>query len=304
VTREAGTAIRILGPGDEAALEGFLVPRIESSMFLLGNMRTAGLVDQGQPYEGTYAGAIVDGQVKAVVAHFWNGNLVFQAPLHLDALWRLAVRASGRSVRGLIGPADQVEVVASELDITDQDIRLDETERLYRLPLEGLVVPPDLESGRLEGRRMEDQDLDLVAGWHAEFGVESLGEVAGPEAWARARAGVARMMRRGHTWILEDRGRPVATSSFNTAMDEAVQIGGVWTPPELRSQGYGRAAVAASLLAARSAGVRLAVLFTGEDNVPAQRAYEALGFQHIGHYRLLLLRSQSPPPQSGSTSSP
>ena len=45
--------IRLLRPGDEAALEAFLLPRVESSMFLVGNLRSSGLVDRGQPNEGT-----------------------------------------------------------------------------------------------------------------------------------------------------------------------------------------------------------------------------------------------------------
>ena len=48
--------------------------------------------------------------------------------------------------------------------------------------------------------------------------------------------------------------------------------------------------VAASLLDARAEGVGSSILFTGVENVPAQRAYEALGYRHIGDYRLLLLR--------------
>jgi predicted GNAT family acetyltransferase len=45
------------------------------------------------------------------------------------------------------------------------------------------------------------------------------------------------------------------------------------------------------LLDARSEGAEKAILFTGEGNVAAQRAYTALGFQHIGDYRILLLQS-------------
>ena len=69
----------------------------------------------------------------------------------------------------------------------------------------------------------------------------------------------------------------------------------VWTPPELRSQGYGRAAVAASLLAVQEEGVHTAILFTGEENIPAQKAYEALGFRHIGDYRITLLKEALSP---------
>ena len=59
--------------------------------------------------------------------------------------------------------------------------------------------------------------------------------------------------------------------------------------PELRRRGYARAVVASSLLDARAEGTDKAILFTGENNVAAQKAYESLGFRHIGHYRLVLL---------------
>ena len=74
-----------------------------------------------------------------------------------------------------------------------------------------------------------------------------------------------------------------------------MQIGGVWTPPELRRQGYGRAVVAASLLDAQSEGVKTAILFTGKGNIAAQKAYEALGFRHIDSYRLVLFNESVNP---------
>lgn len=100
-------------------------------------------------------------------------------------------------------------------------------------------------------------------------------------------------LERGDTWLLEDDGRPVAVTSFNAALAEVVQVGGVWTPPDRRGRGYGRAVVAASLLDARAEGVGRTVLFTGEANEPAIRAYLALGFQRVGDYRVVLLRRGS-----------
>ena len=82
----------------------------------------------------------------------------------------------------------------------------------------------------------------------------------------------------------------MALSGFNAVLREAVQIGPVYTPPELRRRGYARAAVAASLLDARAEGVQTAILFTGQDNLPAQKAYTALGFRHVGAFRLVLLK--------------
>ena len=74
-------------------------------------------------------------------------------------------------------------------------------------------------------------------------------------------------------------------------LPDAVQVGGVWTPPQLRNRGYARAVVAGALLAVRAAGVRRSVLFTAEANLPAQRAYAALGFTRIGDWALIFLRN-------------
>ncbi len=283
--------IRSLRPGDEAALEAFLLPRVESSMFLVGNMRAAGLVDGGQPYEGTYAAAWEGDRIAGVVAHYWNGNLVFQAPAYLDALWRAAVRASGRPIAGLIGPEDQVAEVKTVLALAGPDLKMDESENLYSLSLGDLRLPPELASGRWRGRRIGEADLDQVVAWRVDFSLEALGEEDSSRLWKQTRANAQRAMERGLIWILEDQGRPVATSGFNAAIGEAVQVGGVWTPPELRRRGYGRAVVAASLLDARAEGVATAILFTGKGNIAAQKAYLALGFRHIGDYRLVLLRA-------------
>jgi len=283
--------IRILRPGDEAALEAFLLPRVESSMFLIGNMRAAGVTDRGQAYEGTYAAAFEDRKIAGVVAHYWNQNLVLQAPVHLNALWRRAVKASERPIKGLLGPNDQVSAVEEALDIDGSSAQLDETEKLYDLRLDELCVLDNLGSGKVTGRRIEARDLELVTGWRIAYACETLGEEDGPQLRARCQASIERSFEERRTWVVEDQGVPVACSSFNAVIQEAVQVGGVWTPPELRRRGYGRAAVAASLLDARAEGATKAILFTGEDNIAAQKAYMALGFRHVGSYRILLLRS-------------
>ena len=93
--------IRVLQPGDEIALEAFLLPHLESSMFLIGNCRAAGLRDRGKPLQGTYAGAFEGGHLIGVVAHYWNGNLILQAPeALLQVLIEAALRVSGRSGAG------------------------------------------------------------------------------------------------------------------------------------------------------------------------------------------------------------
>jgi len=283
------TEIKILQPGNEAALEKFLLPRISTSMFLLGNMRDSGLTDRGRPYQGTYTAAFEAGEMVGVVAHYWNGNLIFQAPAQTDALWRAAVESSARPIRGLLGPDTQVAVAKQSLRIDESVIQLDDTDKLYSLPLENLVVPNALQTGKVIGRRITAADLDLVTRWRVGFSVEGLGEADTPQLRQRCRQSIERSCNEGRTWVLEAGGQPVACTSFNTAIKEAVQVGGVWTPPKYRRRGYGRAVVAASLLDACREGAEISILFTAQNNIAAQKAYESLGYRHIGNYRLLLL---------------
>jgi hypothetical protein len=97
--------IRILQTGDEALLEAFLQPRIESSLFLVSKLRSTGLLDNGRRYEGTYAALFEEERITGVAAHFWDGSLVIQAPVEqLDGLWQTAVSGAQRPITGLSGP--------------------------------------------------------------------------------------------------------------------------------------------------------------------------------------------------------
>jgi RimJ/RimL family protein N-acetyltransferase len=283
--------IRILTPEDAPALEAFLLPRIDSSMFLLGNLRAAGAEYRDVPYSGVYAARFAGGRITGVAAHYWNGNLIVQAESGAEELCRAAAGASRRPVAGILGPGDQVEAVRRMVGVDRSAVRMDETEFLYGLDLLSLIVPDPLSSGRVLARPAEPRDLDLLARWRVEFSIEGLGAEDGPELREESRDSVGRSIRERRTWILEADGQPVSSSGFNSAIREAVQVGGVWTPPPLRRRGYARAVVAASLLSARADGTRKGILFTGRGNLAAQKAYAALGFRRAGDYRILLLRS-------------
>ena len=81
-------------------------------------------------------------------------------------------------------------------------------------------------------------------------------------------------------------GAPVAKTGFNAVLPDMVQVGAVYTPPDLRGRGYARRAVALHLAQARDLGVQRAILFSA--NAAASRAYEAIGFQRVGAYRVAL----------------
>lgn len=283
--------VRILQPADQPALEAFALPRIASSMFLLCNSRSAGLVDRGERLQGTYAAAVEDGVPVGVAAMFWNGNAIVHAADDAVELCRHAARASGRPLAGVLGPSAQVAAVLEALGIGPAELQLDSIESLFELPLAELRVPEPLSAGAVQVRLAGLPDLPVTARLRVAYCIEALNERDTPQLYTESLQSDEIAIREGRLWVAEVGGAVVATTAFNALTSEAVQVGGVFTPRPLRSRGYARAAVAQSLLDARAGGARTGLLFTGDDNPAAQRAYIALGFERVGDYRISLLRT-------------
>lgn len=283
--------VRILDQGDRPGLEAFLAPHADASIFLLANSREADLVDRGERLQGTYFGAFEGERLVGVAAHYWNSYLIFQAPgPGIEALVAAARAAAVRPILGLIGTADQVGRARELLGVRDDAVQMDSREGLYALALADLRPPRALAEGRVAGRRLEPRDLELAVAWRIAYSREALKAPDAPALRDKSRADMTRALTDRQTWILEAGGRPVAMASFNAWLPEVVQLGGVWTPPEERGRGYARAVCAVALRDAAAAGVPRGVLFTGDENPAAIRAYRSLGFARIGDYRICLLK--------------
>ena len=283
--------LRLLRPGDEAALDTFLARHPDTSMFLRSNARSAGLTDRGQPMQATYV-AVLDGErIRGVAAHCWNGMVLVQAPDAADAaaVARDAVRRSRRTVTGFSGPWSQVVAARAALGLGAAPTTKDSRDELYVLDLTRLVVPQELASGTLRCRHPTQSELELLADWRVRFAVEALGATDGPDLRQASTDDVRLQHERGTDWLLLAGAAPVSYSVFNAMLPDIVQIGGVWTAPEFRGRGYTRSVVAGSLLSARKQGIERAVLFADPTNEAARRAYLFLGFRITGDYGLVLL---------------
>lgn len=284
-------AIRTLAPGDEGRAEAFLAQHADTSMFLRSNLRAAGLRDEGEPLQGTYVAALEGERIVGIAEHAWNGMVLVQAPVALPELVRAATRATrphDRPISGIAGPHAQVLAAREALGLGDRRTTMDSRERLYTLELAALRIPPALASGSVRARRSTAEDLELCARWREDYCVEALGMARDADLPRRARHDVEQAHGRGDAFVLESEGALVAYSAFNARLPDVVQVGGVWTPVALRRRGFGRAVVAGQLRIAASEGATRAVLFTEDDNVSAQRAYEAIGFEPKGAFGLVL----------------
>jgi GNAT superfamily N-acetyltransferase len=279
--------VRRLDEVDRPLLDAFLLAHADTSLFLRSNLVAAGMIDEGRPLQATYAGAFEDDALVAVVAHCWNRSLLLQAPRYLADTARGAIALSGRRVQGAVGPWSQLCELRRVPDFAERVPSFVSEDHLYAVALVDLVRPAALDAPDVACRRSRDADVDLLVEWRIAYAAETLHATPGTPLHDEARTDMERHHALGTAFVLEHAGRPVSVSTFNAQLPDVVQIGGVFTPPVLRGHGYGRAVVAGSLLVAAAAGVARAVLFTGRDNVAAQRAYAAIGFRRIGDYGLV-----------------
>lgn len=282
--------IRRLGPPDDATLRAFLGARLQSSFILLANFVADGFTYEGKPYQGVYAGAFENDELIGVAAHYWNDNLIFQAPTLAVEIGAAALRHSGRAAQGLVGPWEQVAAARDGLGLGNLPTRYASKEILYALELARLQIPQALASGAVRCRRAQVADVPCLVDYAIAEAAETFGDPDMRERREKLDESLRQHIGEGMIFVLEAGSEIVAKSEFHGIANGAAQIGAVFTPPAYRGRGYARSVVAGSLDMVRRTGEKNAFLFTGEENVAAQRAYTALGFAPVGNYGIILFR--------------
>lgn len=254
---------------DQPAILAHLRAHEASSIFPLANM-----VGTGPSPQQLWVAEHGEG----VVALGQSGFLMAQWP-GLDPR-RVLAALSGQRLSALIGPTDQVEPLLTALGLKARHYS---REPLCTLALNRLILPP-ADDTRLEP--LTPEDAEPVVAMRMAYDAETM--VQPPQgARAKAEADVARWLGQGSHRLLWRAGQRVALTGLNARLADVVQVGGVFTPPALRSQGLARRAVAYHLAEARAAGALRAVLFAASE--AALRAYKAIGFAQIGWMSLALL---------------
>lgn len=264
--------IRPARPEDEAAIAALLEQKPESAMFLAANLARdmRGFWVAGDP-------------VSDIVQLAPEGFFLTLAPgLGPDDWAQLRRRLRGQPCHGVNGRPALVAAALDGLDLGPHAATLDRVEPLFTLDLATLSLPEG--PGRL--RAMALADLPALAPWRAAYLTETMNHPPHDGLMRAATRQLEALIAAGRARVLEEDGAPLAITAFNAQLPDRVQVGGVYTPPELRGHGHARRAVALHLAEAKAAGATLAVLFAASP--AAERAYRALGFVPDGGYRLVL----------------
>jgi len=113
--------------------------------------------------------------------------------------------------------------------------------------------------------------------WLQVFGQEALGKTQDVEDTARAE----KLVTAGNmfTWVVND--RLVSMAVKNRPIAHSITIGGVYTPPEHRRQGYAGALVANLSQYLLNEGYQFVNLFTDLNNPTSNKIYQAVGYHPI-----------------------
>ena len=267
-------SLRPVHTHDKDALLAFLQCHEATSLFAMSNIHS-GVAMPSWLCER-------EGRIEGFVGLTASGTLLPQWP---QGDWCAARNVlAGQAITAVLGDDLQCQNCLEALGLGMAPKRLTRLEKGYSLTLDALKMPPVL-GFHLAALRTED--TALCTAWRTRFNMEVLALDEGA-ARALAEQELVRWLQAKSHWLLWHGKLPVSLCGFNVMLPEVGQVGGVFTPPELRGQGLARVAVALMLQQAKGRGMRRARLSAASDQ--AARAYIAIGFEFSHHFSVTLLQ--------------
>jgi predicted GNAT family acetyltransferase len=222
------------------------------------------------------------GEVVAAALRTPPYNLILARPRSAPALAALAEAVAGEELPGVTGTEPEVEEfaelwsrhsgVAGRVNMRQGVYALEQVEPLPAVPGSARVAKAD--------------DRALALRWWIAFGEEVLHE--GGPGRERAEASLDHKLSSPTSGLLlwEDGGEPVSLAGWGGPTPNGIRVGPVYTPPELRGQGYATALTAElsqRLLDGRlyEGGRRFCFLYTDLANPTSNAIYERIGYRRI-----------------------
>jgi predicted GNAT family acetyltransferase len=256
--------IRQLNQDDTSELLDLLYQDSYYNIFMIGNLESMGLDHPDLDYWGSFR----DGQLVGALMRyrfFWNVYDAGGSDLRGFA-WLMDRRGD---VQALHGRDELIARLAKLL----RDYEIKEERHLYycRLP----ELKPVLTSSH-SVRLATLADLPALVAFYADA-----------EEMTRDEQAVRRCLEQDRIFVAIAKGRIVSAALTNAETQNLAIIGGVYTLPESRHQGYASACMFAICQDLAADGKEACLFY---DDPVAEGIYRRLGFERMGRWRLLLLR--------------
>lgn len=218
-----------------------------------------------------------DGTVQAAALQTPPFNVVLSMTDDEASTDALADALRDDHLPGALGPKDVAARFAERwTNATGCTAALDAAERIFRLDR---VIPPTRPAlGRW--RTAEERDVTIIARWLVAFAEEATPfspPIDDPDA--AAERWIAQVGRTVYLW--EDQGAVVSMVGAGGETPNGIRIGPVYTPPEVRGNGYASSLTAAASLDQLGRGRRFLFLFTDLANPTSNKIYRAIGYEPV-----------------------
>lgn len=179
---------------------------------------------------------------------------------------------------GIIGPAHITEGFARQWkQMVKASGKIKMRQRVYELRT---VRLPSLPEGRFRIAFLKE--AQLIVDWLAAFAREALHKETDPDL-KQAETTIAD----GSLFLWERDGRPVSMAIKSRPIAHSITIGGVYTPPEHRRQGYATALVARLSQHLLDSGYNFVNLFTDLANPTSNSIYQKIGYHPVCDFRMV-----------------
>lgn len=210
-----------------------------------------------------------------------DGGVVFQSPDTFPAVLstmspNVAAQLGGQvasvGVPGAAGlAADAAAFSGAYATASRRGATPVEAQRIYEATA---VTPPAGVGGGMRGAT--DEDVELLIEW-----IEGFSRDTGGHADTDARTRAMAILGAGRYWLWETPdGEPVSSALTAPPATGVVRVGGVYTPPARRGNGFA-AAVVAALTSRILLGNERAILYTQLQNPTSNAVYQRIGYTAI-----------------------
>jgi RimJ/RimL family protein N-acetyltransferase len=280
--------IRPLTSADTVEVLRLLAVRPLHTVFLESLVRAGALGSMPGCFFGCFEGTRLEGILLVAL----RGDTLLEAS-GPSACARLAEHAATLPIppRHILGPEDTTVPFWNVYRPHASRVIWERREPVYLLS-RGDLDSTAASAGRGKLVRGAERDVDAVVENSARQYVEDLQQDRRAEDPRGFRERHLRELRAGRWWVLRDRGQIAFQVHVGAENAHAVQLGGVFTPCELRGRGYatrGVVEISQRLLRDRPA----VSLFCDAANATARHIYERVGFRVLFYNRSWLLEEAS-----------
>ena len=264
----------------------YLSGREETSQFLINNLKEHGPTLTTHPNSGNFKLVRIGEEVKGVFCLARRGTLIVQTDVDFSEAILNSRLEEPMPLRGFIGEWGSTEPIWRRYQAANLSYKpsYQSKESLYSYDLR--TGDENLRhDARVRFLRKSDFEQWLA------FSRDYMTEHSIPDDLTseQKQSNFMTQIKNKTWWGLFDGPKMLSRTALNTKGETVGQVGGVFTPKQLRQKGYAKATMFHMLKDCRDLhGHRKNILFTGEANTPAQKLYESMGYRQIGSFAMIV----------------